>query len=188
MLDSKRLEKVAGNHRNITAALAQRRKVQPQHVEPEKEIRPELSVLYQAFKILIAGGYDPRPGWDETFRPDRPVSVLLQQAQQLRLCRDRQRSDFIEKQGPVAGERHQPLLVAMRVRERATRMAEHFALEQVLWQRRAVHGDKWEVAATAEVVNCTRQKFLAGPSFAGDEDGSMAARHDGNLLYRVQER
>ena len=114
--------------------------------------------------------------------------MLLQQAQQLRLCRDRQRIDLIEKQRSVAGDRHQPLLVAMRIRKRATRMAEHLALEQLLRQRRAVDRDERQVAATAEMVDCSRTQFLASPGLAGDENGSMAARHGGNLLYRVKER
>src|SRR5437879_6005182 len=67
-------------------------------------------------------------------------------------------------------------------------MAEHFALEQVLRQCRAVHRDEREVAARAEMVNSSRAQFLPGPGFAGDEDRSMPTRHGRDLLYCVQER
>src|SRR5262249_60655040 len=118
----------------------------------------------------------------EAGRPARKVAVLLQQAQELRLCRDRQRVDFIEEQRSVASERHQSFLIAVRVRERTTYMSEHFALEEVLGQCRAVHGDEWQVAPRAEMVDRSCAHLFASAGFSCDEHRTMGACEGWNLL------
>ena len=56
--------------------------------------------------------------------------ALLQHAQQLRLQRERQLADLVEKQRAAVGFLEQPGLVAHRIGERAAHVTEQLGLEQ----------------------------------------------------------
>ena len=63
-------------------------------------------------------------------------------------------------------------------------MAEELALEQVLRKRGAVDGEERPLRATALVVDGAREKFLAGPRFAGDEDRALGG---GDLRHEAED-
>jgi hypothetical protein len=52
-------------------------------------------------------------------------------------------------------------------------MAEQLALEQVLRNRTAVHGDEWSAAAVAAMVHGPRDQLLPDAAFAGNEHGRL---------------
>src|SRR5258707_3261871 len=56
-------------------------------------------------------------------------------------------------------------------------MPEKLTFEETGRHRRTVHFDEIPAAARAELVNRARDNFLAGPGFAGDQDGGVRWRH-----------
>ena len=49
-------------------------------------------------------------------------------------------------------------------------MSEKLALEQGLWQSRAVHGDKGRLGARARAMDAAGDQFLAGTGLALDQN------------------
>ncbi len=56
-------------------------------------------------------------------------------------------------------------------------MPEEFAFEKACGHRRAVHLDQIAASARAELVNRSRDDFLARPGLASDQNGSICGCH-----------
>jgi len=177
-----RREKMPGEQGDVAATLAERRKFKTKYVEAEKQIRPEFLFFDQPSDILVAGSHNLDLRLHETLGSDGAIGPFLQEAQQLGLGRNQQRVDFIQKQRSVSGKRHQSFLVSVGVRERAARVTKHFVLEQMLRQRGTIDGDERQVAARAQMVDCSRQQLLAGSSLTQDQGRAVMLCDDGNLL------
>src|SRR6266699_1364610 len=63
-------------------------------------------------------------------------------------------------------------------------MPEQFAVDQVFWNRGAVHLDKHFVFAWALHVDGVRDQLFAGARFAVDQHASVGGRHQPNLLAK----
>src|SRR6185369_6541450 len=100
----------------------------------------------------------------------------FEKPQQLRLQVESQLADFVEEQRAVFRGSDQALVVALGSRERTTSVTEQLAFEELARDSRAVERHEWLFGAGRETVNGARQNFLAGPTFAGDEDGDIGAR------------
>src|SRR5260370_40692733 len=81
----------------------------------------------------------------------------------------------------------------------STFVSEELAFEKAGWHRRAVHLDQISVSTGAELVNRSRNDFLAGAGLSGNQDSGIRARHGLHLVEngaqaaatpydRVQER
>src|SRR5213078_2546122 len=94
---------------------------------------------------------------------------FLQRAEDLRLQRERQVANLVEKQR--AAMRHLELarLAGNRARERALLMTEELRLEERLGNRRAVDGDEWGLGPRAQRVERPREQLLAGAAFPFDQ-------------------
>src|SRR5207302_4771766 len=99
-----------------------------------------------------------------------------QDAQQLDLRRRRHLADLVEKQCPAIRQLEAARAPLGRAGERAFLVAEDLALEQRLGNRRAVDRDERKRRPRAELMNRLRDELLAGPRFAGDEDGGTGGR------------
>jgi hypothetical protein len=64
----------------------------------------------------------------------------------------------------------------VRAGERTLLVTEDLALEQRLWNRRAVDGDERERRTRAQLMNRLRDQFLAGARLPGDEHGRLRGR------------
>ena len=106
---------------------------------------------------------------------DAPERLLLEEAQQLGLQRQRHLADLVEEHRAAVGLLEQADLALARVGEGAALVAEQLALEQGIGQRRA--GDVRErlVRAVADGVQCARGDVLADAGLAGDQHGRRAA-------------
>ncbi len=60
-------------------------------------------------------------------------------------------------------------------------MSEKLAFEKTCGHGRAVHLDEIPAAARAELVNRSRDDFLACPGLAGDQDGGIRGCYGLNL-------
>ncbi len=73
---------------------------------------------------------------------DRLNHAVLQNAQQLRLCGQRQLRELVEKERSAVGQIEFALLIAHSSRERSLAMPEQDALDQVFGDGCAVDGDE----------------------------------------------
>src|SRR5262249_41186641 len=101
----------------------------------------------------------------------------LERSEELRLERYRQLAYLVEEQRAAVRFLEEPLSVEKRAAEGASGVAEEFALDEVLRDRAAIHGDEWAVRALRGVVDRTRCDLLARTGFARDEHGGVARRH-----------
>src|SRR5260370_8987915 len=61
-------------------------------------------------------------------------------------------------------------------------VSEEPAFEKAGWHRRAVHLDQISVSTGAELVNRSRNDFLAGAGLSGNQDSGIRARHGPHLV------
>ena len=103
-------------------------------------------------------------------RTDALELVFLQNAQQLRLSKERHLADLVQKER--AALRHLDLtdLAALfRARERALLIAEEFAFKEIVGDARAVDGDERILVAAALLVDGTGDELLTGTRLTRDE-------------------
>ena len=118
--------------------LAQRRHVNPNHVEPEAQVGPEPPGRDLLFEAAVGRGDDPHVDAARQVLADAPHLAVLQHAQQLGLRARRQLPDFVEEQRAAIRLLEQPGPLGRRAGERAARVAEQLRLDQLVGQRRAV--------------------------------------------------
>src|SRR5690606_14608997 len=100
-----------------------------------------------------------------------PDALLLQDAEQLHLQRQRQLADLVEEERAAVRLLEQARLVARRVGERAAPVPEELALEQVLGDGAAVDRDEGPRPARRPGVERAGDELLADAALAGDERG-----------------
>jgi hypothetical protein len=79
-------------------------------------------------------------------------------------------SDFVEQKGSGVGELEASNAAIGRSGERPLLMAEHLALDEIAWYRRAVDANERPVAPRAGSVNCRGDELLPRPRFSRDEN------------------
>ena len=116
------------------------------HLDDVEPVEQVLAEAPGARRRPPGRGWSPRPRARpraaSRFSPTRSNSLVLQEAQQLGLQRRRDLADLVEEERAALGGLDAPGLVADRAGEGAARVAEQLAREQLLGQRRAVHGDE----------------------------------------------
>ena len=159
------VEEIRNQLRDILAPLAQRRHLNVDAAQPVVQVWPEQAARGKRGQRTVgrhhdAGVHTARPGAADAF--DREV---LDGAEQLRLCRERQVGDFVEKQRAPVGvlEFAAP---APNAGGRALLDAEQFRFEQGFDDRRAVHGDERPLPSPPHLVNLAGDQLLARSAFA----------------------
>ena len=170
-------EKIIHQQPHVVAPLAQRRHLDAYDVEPVKQILAELFRGHGFFETLVRGGDDANVRLDRLVAADALERAGLEHAQNFRLRRGRHVADFIEKNCTAVALLKLADALQGRAGERAALVAEQFAFEQLLGNRRTVHRQKRLRAAMAVMINRAGDEFLARAAFAGDERGGIRARH-----------
>ena len=97
-LGAELLEEVLHEQRDVLAALAQRRQLHRDHVQPVEEILAERAVGDHLREVAVGRGDDAHVDLDRVRVADALELALLQHAQQLRLQRRAHRPDLVEEQ------------------------------------------------------------------------------------------
>ena len=106
---------------------------------------------------------------------DRPHDLVVQEAQQRCLQRQRQLAHFVEQQRAAVGPGDEPgAALAARAGEGTAHITEQLGLDQLGRQRTAVHRDEGAGAAAA-LVQVARQHFLAAAGLALDQHRHVQA-------------
>ena len=102
--------------------------------------------------------------------------LLLQEAQQLDLQRQRQVADLVEEQRALLGLLDLADAARDRAGEGAPLMPEQLALQQVLRDRAAVDRDERPSRARPQLVQRLRQHLLAGAALADQQHRDIGRR------------
>ena len=136
------LEEVLHQHRNVVAAIAQRRQLNRDHVQAVVEILAKRALGHHPRQLGIGRGDDAHVHLDRLVVADALELALLQRAQQLHLQRRAHRPDFVEEQRALVRLLESSLPRADGAGERAAHVAEQLGFEQRLGNRAAVERDE----------------------------------------------
>src|SRR5439155_14903932 len=161
---------MGGQEGNVLPALAQGRQLNRDDFETKEKILTKLAGGAGGLQIVVGGRQQPHIHLDRLVAADAKDFLVLQDAQQLRLKRDGHVADFIEKERAAVGVLEAALAEPVSARIRAGLVAEELVLQQILIQRRAVHGDERLVLAGTVGVNRLGDQLLARAGFALNEN------------------
>src|SRR5205814_884140 len=103
----------------------------------------------------------------------------------LDLQREGQLADLVEEERSVVGLLEEPCPVRDGIGERAALVAEELALEQILRDGAAVHGDERAAAPARPAMDGARDELFADAALARDERGRLVVR---DLRDRLEDR
>jgi len=141
-----------------------------------------MPAFHRRLQINVGGGDDAHIGLARLFVAEALELALLQHAQQLGLCRQRQFADFVEKQRAALGALETAAARRLRARVGAFFDAEEFGFDEVAGQGSAVHRDEGQLGARAGGVQGAGETLLADAGLAGEQHGDIGA---GGLRHQI---
>lgn len=96
-------EEVAGEGRDIFAAVGQPRNVDADHVQAVEQVLAELAGLHQRLQVLVSGGDDAHIDLDRYVAAHAIELAIGQHSQQAGLCVGGHVADLVEEQGAAVG-------------------------------------------------------------------------------------
>ncbi len=160
--------------RHVVLAVAQRRQLDRDDVQPVEQIFAELALFHHLAEIDVGRRDDPDVHLDRLHAAEAHEVALLDDAQQLRLRLERDVADFVEEDAPLVGEIEHPLLGIDGAGEGALDVAEQRRLEEIRRKISGVDRDERSIRSRRVRVDRARDEFLAGPALALDENRRAA--------------
>ncbi len=136
------LEEVLHQQRDVVLALAQRRQVHGDDVQPVVEVLAEAALVDHRAQVDVGRRDDAHVDLDRLDAAEAHELALLDHAQQLGLRLERHVADLVEEDAALVGDLEQALLGRDGAGEGALHVAEQVALEQVRGQVAGVDGDE----------------------------------------------
>ena len=181
-------EEVAGQGRDVFAAVRQARDVDADDVQAVEQVFAELARLHQGFEVLVGGGDDAHVDLDRCVPADTVELAVGQHTQQAGLRIGRHVTDFIQKQGAAVGLLKAPAAQVGCAGKRAFFVAEQLGLHQVFGDGGHVQRNKGRGSTRAVAVQGVGDQLFAGARLAIDQYGDvgMAQAPDGakHFLHR----
>ena len=163
--------------RDVLDALAQRRHVDREDVQPVEQVLAERCPRAIALLEVAVRGGDDRAFDGDRRRAAEPLDLpLFEHAQQLDLDVERQLADLVEEDRRVVGQLEAADLPRERAGERALLAAEQLALDQRRRDRRAVDADHRPAAPRAALVDLRGEQLLAGAGLAEQQHRRIGGR------------
>src|SRR3990172_2587369 len=169
--------KMINKQRNIVLPLPERRHLERDHAEPVVKVLAEAPVLHGALDVLVRRRDHAHIHGDRGGAADTVNVPLLENAKYLLLKVDPQVADLVKEQRPAVRKLELSFFNFNGPGKRSFHVAEQFALDQVLGNRRAVHGNEQALRPEAVVMDPLREEFLSRAGLAGDKDGRVARCH-----------
>src|SRR5258707_3886500 len=170
-------DEVAHKFRNIRFSLAERWQRNRENIQAIVQILPEFTVTDHLPQVLIGRRDDTNIDARGTGAAYGLELALLEHTEQFRLKLHWHVSDFIQKQCAAVRQRKSADVRIDSSGEGSAFVPEKLTFEKTGRHCRTVHFDEIPAAARAKLVNRARDNFLAGPGFAGDQDGGVRWRH-----------
>src|SRR5213079_3657527 len=135
---------------DVRPPLAERRYGDADDVQAEEEVLAEAPGAHRRLEVLVGGGDDAHVGADRLPAADARELALLEDAQELRLERERHVGDLVQEQRAACGGLELADAPLDRAREGAALVAEELTLEELVRDGRAV--ERHEGSAARGVV------------------------------------
>ncbi len=139
-------------------------------------------------QIAVGGRQHPHIDPQAAVITDTLNIAILQDAQQLRLQRQRQLADFVEEQRAVIGHLKFAAAVADSPGKRPFHVTEQLALRHALRQRRAVEVHQRVSRTRRSLMHRLRHQLLTGPRFAADQHVQIRGGDNLDLFFQLQHR
>src|SRR4030095_15843804 len=149
--------------RDIFPALAERRHVNFDGVQPEEQIFAKGSVCAGRVKVSIGRGDYPYVHTASSGRPETLDFAGFEYSQKLRLLPNWYVSDFVEKNRAAVGELETADAIRARIGECPLDVAEKFAFKKRVRKSAGVDGNQRSRSSSGKNMECLRDHFLAGP-------------------------
>ena len=137
-------------------------------------------------EILVRRTDDPHIDLHRLAAADPLDDLVLQEAQQLDLHRQRHIADFVEKQRAAIGAFDPADILLHRAGEGPLLVAEELAFEQCLGDGGAVDRDERRRGAPAQLVDRLRQQLLAGAALAEQQYRNVGRRDLFDVAQHLQ--
>src|SRR5690242_9634320 len=174
---SKLLNEIFHELRDVGFPFAQRWQINRKSIQPVVQILAEFPVPNHLLQVLVGRSNDPNIDSRGANATHGLELTLLEDTQELRLKFNRHVSNFVEEQSATVRQREPADMGIDSSREGPAFVSEEFAFEQAGRHRRAVHLHQISVSAGAELVNRSRDDFLAGAGLSGDQHRCIRACH-----------
>ena len=177
---------------DVAGTLTQRRHVDCHFAQAVVQVLAELLFRYEVLEILVGRCNDAHVDRNLLATANAFNDLVLEEAQQLGLQRQRHVADLIQEQRAAIGVFDLAGRGLHGAGKCALLVAEEFGFQQLLRNGRAVDGDESLVASRAQGVQCARQQFLAGAALAQDQHcdvrGGDLLDHAADVLHRAVDR
>ena len=170
-------EKCLRQSSKILEPLAQRRHLKLHDPETVIQVAPEPAFGDFFSEVPIGGRNDARVDASLAVLADAADLVLLENAKELHLHRQRDVAHFIEQQRASLRRFEQTWPIVQRAGKRAASVAEQFTLEQGVGQRAAIHRDERAGRPRRRIVNVSGETFLANAALADDQNDRINFGH-----------
>src|SRR3546814_56061 len=171
-------DEVRGQHQAVVAALAQRRDVDGDHLQPVIEVVAKAPLLHIAIENAVGGADEAHVDLHVADPADRAEALVVQQGQQLGLNHVVELAQFVEENGAAVGRLDEAGLARRGAGEGALLVAEQLRLHEVFGNRRAVDVDEALLGARRLLVEHARDQSLAGARLAVDQHGARRTLGD----------
>src|SRR4051794_9695875 len=179
------LQEEVREERDVFEALAQRRDLDGEHVQPVVEVLTHLAVDNRFLRIAVRCGDDARFDVDLLVAADAPELPFFEHAEQLDLQLDRHLSNFVEEDRTALGDFEVALAAFDCVRECALLVAEDFGLDQRRRDRAAIEGDERLRAPARQRVDGVGDDFFARSRLTDDKDVRVGVRDHLDLFEEL---
>ena len=164
------------DQRNVHLAFGEAGHLYREHIDAVEQVRPEGALVDPRLNVLVGGADKPEIHLDLVIASDPLYRPVFQNAQKLRLKRQRHVADLVEKKGAATGKLDTALARLVGAGEGAFFMAEDLGFEKLGRDRRAI--DRHQPAATpGGGVDGACHQLLSGAGLAENKD---ACRRLGN--------
>jgi hypothetical protein len=162
---------------NIAPAISKRWQRDGKYIEPVEEVAAESTLADFVGQVAVRRRHDSHVDIDRA-RVPKPLDLpFLNDPEKAWLQFERQLADLVQKHGAPIGQLESTDLRRIGPGERSAFAAEQLAFDERCRQGRAVDDDERPVAAGAEMVDSSGQKFFAGSCFTAQEDRCIGRRH-----------
>src|SRR5258706_2200957 len=175
-------QEVPRKQRNVFLTVAQRRDEKRNHIEPVKQIFAKITPRDFLVQIFVGRSDDARIYNYSFIAAKRSHALFIESPQHLRLRFKAHVAHFIKEQRASASLLKLAFLVSRCSRKRTFVMPEQFALDEILWNRRAVDLDKRFILAQALRMDRMSDEFLSSARLAVDQNAAVGGCHEANLL------
>ena len=173
---------------DVLLTLAQRGQGDGHHVQTIVEILAEMAQPDLLLQVTVGGGDDADIHPQGLIAADPLHLPLLEDTQQLGLERGAAFTNLIEEQGAAIRQLKTSFTLTHRPGKGAFLMAEQFAFQQGVRQRRAVKFDEGGASPWRMVMDGVGDQLFPGAAFAAYQHGGVPARDLTDHLHDLAHR